>query len=81
MARGEMQGHGKVQAIPGALAFHAQLDAGGEILRLLGGEQRLAEQPQGSQQGQAGAAQGRQSDHALTRSCSGSARLGGRGAK
>ncbi|MNR38869.1 hypothetical protein D3C85_1570090 [compost metagenome] len=55
VARGEVQRHGQVHAVPGALAVQAQLDAGGEIIRLLGGEQRLAEQPQPGQQGQAGA--------------------------
>ena len=81
MASGEVQRHGQVHAIPGAFAIKSQLNAGGEVVRLHSGKQWLAEQSQAGQQGQAWAAQARESDHALTRSCSGSARLGGRGAK
>ncbi|MNT90228.1 hypothetical protein D3C72_2310920 [compost metagenome] len=81
MLRGEVQRHGQLQHVPGPLSLQAQLDAGGEIIRLLGGEQRWAKQPQAGQQGQAGAAQVSPVDHALTRSSSGSARLGGKGAK
>ncbi|MNH37434.1 hypothetical protein D3C79_983360 [compost metagenome] len=55
VARGEVQGHGQLHAVPGALALQAQLDAGGEVIRLLGGEQRLVKQSQAGQQGQAGA--------------------------